>query len=191
MADLRRNGWKSVALMTDYALRSLDNKMFNKIFSAIDAAIALGADNYIAEAGALPTQATMDALALYLNDRDGGTIVALNKYIQAASKLDGFVSSDMINEVHRTGFLGMYDGNPMHGISAARKQANGDLLIPDKIMLGIAGKLGTLDMKGDVRTYEVEETNKEIIDLKITGFTFGYSFNKDSLENVCKVVMAK
>ena len=190
-ADLRRNGWKSVALLTDYILRTLDNKMFSKVFGAVDAAIALGSDNYIAESTALPTQATMDALALYLNDRDGGTIIALNKYIQAASKLNGFVSDDMINEVHRTGGLGMYDGIPMHGISAAKKQGDGTLLLPDKRIFGVAGKIGTLDMKGDVRTYETEETNKEVIDLKVTGFTFGYSFSKDSLENICKVVMAK
>lgn len=51
------------------------------------------------------TRYTMDALALYLNDRGGGNIVALNKYIQAASKLRGFESEAMKDEVHRTGVL--------------------------------------------------------------------------------------
>ncbi len=46
-------------------------------------------------------------------------------------------------------------------------------------------------MKGDVYTYETEENQKEVIDLKITGFTFGYAFNKDSLDNMAKVVMAR
>jgi len=46
-------------------------------------------------------------------------------------------------------------------------------------------------MKGEVHTYETEEINKEVIDLKIADFTYGYSFNKDSLDNVCKVVLAK
>jgi len=189
--DLRRNGWKSVALLTEYADKALRNKMFYHIFNAIDAAIASGADNYISEAGALPSQATMDALALYLNDRGGGNIVALNKYIQAASKLRGFESEAMKDEVHRTGVLKLYDGNTMVGITAAKKQANGELLIPDKRIFGIAGKVGSLDMKGDVYTYETEENQKEVIDLKITGFTFGYAFNKDSLDNMAKVVMAK
>ena len=130
-ADLRRNGWKTVALLTEYAQKALENKMFYDIFSAVDAAIATGAENCITETGSVPTQATMDALALYLNDRNGGVAVALTKYIQAASKLQGYNSQEMLNELHRTGALGMYDGIAMHGISSAKKQANGELLIPD------------------------------------------------------------
>lgn len=164
--------------------------MFYDIFSVVDAAIAQGAENCFVESGATPSQATMDAVALYLNDRNGGSIVGLSKYIQAISKLNGFVSDEMINEVHRTGRLGVYDGIPLHPVSGAHKQANGELLIPDKKLYGISGKVGTLDMKGEVRTYETENNNKETIDLKITGFTYGYSFNKDTLENVCKIVIA-
>ena len=189
--DLRRNGWKSVALLTDYATRALENAMFYDIFSVVDAAITSGAENYIAEANALPSQATMDALALYLNDRGAGTVVALSKYIQAASKLTGFNSADMLNEIHRTGRLGMYDGVSLYPVSAAKRQGDGSLLLPDKRMFGISGKIGSLDMKGEVHTYETENNNKETIDLKIADFTYGYAFNKDSLENVCKVVFAK
>lgn len=188
-ADLRRNGWKTVALLTEYAQKSLENKMFYDIFSAVDAAISIGAENCIVEAGTTPSQATMDALALYINDRNGGSVVALSKYIQAASKLTGFNSEEMLNEIHRTGRLGVYDGVSLYPISAAKKQASGELLIPDKKMFGIAGKVGALDMKGEVRTLETENNNKETIDLKITGFSYGYSFNNDSLENICKVVI--
>lgn len=129
--DLRRNGFKSVALLADYAVQALNNAMFYDIFSAVNAAITAGADNYIAEANATPSQATMDALALYLNDRGNGTIIGLSKYIQAASKLTGFTSSDMINEVNRNGRLGVYGGNSLYPISAAKKQGNGELLFPD------------------------------------------------------------
>lgn len=189
-ADMRRNGWKSVATLTEYATRALENAMFYDIFGVIDAAIAMGAENYISEAGATPSQATMDALALYLNDRGTGTVVALSKYIQAASKLPGFHSEEMLNEVHRTGRLGMYDGVNLYPVSAAKRQGDGSLLIPDKRLFGIAGKIGALDMKGEVHTYETMNNNKETVDLKIADFTYGYSFNKDSLENVCKVVIA-
>lgn len=190
--DLRRNGWKSVALMTEYATKALTNAMFYDIFSVLDAAIASGAENFLNETGATPSQATMDALALYINDRaDGaGVAIALSKYIQAASKLNGFVSEEMKNEVHRVGRLGTYDGVTLRGISSAQRQGNGSLLIPDKRIYGIAGKVGTLDMKGEVHTYETEETNKEVIDIKVADFTYGYSFNKDTLENVFKVVLA-
>ena len=163
--------------------------MFYDIFSAIDAAISIGAENCIVEAGTTPSQATMDALALYINDRNGGSVVALSKYIQAASKLTGFKSEEMLNEIHRTGRLGVYDGVSLYPMSAAKKQASGELLIPDKKLFGIAGRVGALDMKGEVRTYETENNNKETIDLKITGFSYGYSFNNDSLENICKVVI--
>lgn len=189
-ADLRRNGFKTVALLTEYAEKALINKRYYDIFSAVGAAIASGAENYIVEAGKTPTQATMDAVALYLNDRGGGQVVGLSKYIQAVSKLQGFHSEEMLNEIHRTGRLGVYDGVSMYPISAAKKQANGDLLFPDKMLLGVAGRVGSLDMKGEIRTYETENNNKETIDLKITGFTYGYSFNKDTLENVCKVVIS-
>lgn len=190
-ADMRRNGWKSIATLTEYATRALENAMFYDIFGTIDAAIAMGADNYIAETGALPSQATMDKLALYLTDRGNGTVIALSKYIQGASKLTGFNSQEMLNEIHRTGRLGMYDGVSLYPISAAKRQGDGSLLIPDKRMFGIAGKIGSLDMKGEVHTYETMNNNKETVDLKIADFTYGYAFNKDTLENVCKVVFAQ
>lgn len=59
------------------------------------------------------------------------------------------------------------------------------------MLIGCAGTIGTLDMKGEVHTYETENNNKETIDLKIADFTYGYAFNKDSLDNICKVVFAK
>ena len=45
-------------------------------------------------------------------------------------------------------------------------------------------------MKGEIRTYETEEVNKEVIDLKITGFQYGYTIPAQKLENVCKIVLA-
>ena len=189
--DLRRNGFKSIALMTDYAVRSLQNAMFYDIFSAVDAAIANGAENYINETGTIPSQASVDKATLYLNDRGGGTFVCLSKYAQAMSKLTGYNSEEMLNEIHRTGRLGVIDGISLYPISGAHKQANGELLIPDHRIFGISSeKLGSLDMKGEIRTYETEEVNKEVIDLKITGFQYGYTIPAQKLENVCKIVLA-
>ncbi len=132
-AELRRNGWKTVSLLTEYAMDALKNAMFYDIFNALDTGIVYSAANYITEATTMPTQASMDAMALYLMEHSDGdkSIVGLSKYIQAASKLTGFVSEDMKNEVHRTGLLGTYDGCDMFPINSTKKVGGTQLLIPD------------------------------------------------------------
>lgn len=191
--DLRRNGWKNVALISEYAVAALKNAMFYDIFNAIDAGISSGAANYIAESTAKPTQATMDALALYLAERANPAecnIIALYKYIQSASKLTGFDSDNMRDEVNRNGRLGVYDGVPLTPITSAKKVGS-NLMIPDKRMFGVAGIIGNLDMKGEIHTYEDMDNNKEQVHLMFKDFTYGYSFNDNAIENVCKVVMAQ
>lgn len=189
--DLRRNGWKTVSLLTEYAVKALENAMFADVFGAVNAAITQGAPNFIVETTAMPTAASIDALALYVNDRANGNGVAvgLSKYIQAISKLPGFDSNEMLNELNRTGRLGLYDGVALHPISGAKRLGNDEFLIPDKRIFGIAGKIGALDMKGDVHVYEEENINKEMIHIKVADFTYGYSFNNDSIENMCVIAI--
>ena len=63
--------------------------------------------------------------------------------------------------------------------------------MPDHRIFGLSSeKLGVLDMKGEVRTYETEEVNKEVIDLKITGFQYGFVLPASKIENACKIVLA-
>lgn len=192
--DLRRNGWKTVAKITEYAVATFKNVLFKDIFDVIDAGIVDGADNYInASSMQTPDQVVADQLALYLQDRtDGGEgiIVGRSKYIQAMSKLNGFASDEMKNEVNKTGKLGTYDGCTLVPVSSAKSLGDGSKLIADKRLFGIAGKIGTLTMKGEMHTYQVEDPNKEQIHLLFKDFTYGYSFNKDTLENVVKVVLA-
>lgn len=190
--DIKVNGWKSVALFTDYAVAAFRNKMFYDVLNAIDNGIAMGAANYIAETSAMPTQASMDKMALYLMEQEDESrnIVALTKYIQAASKLSSFVSDELINEVNRNGRLGVYDSCSMYPISSAKKLGDGSLLIPDKRMFGIAGKVGTLTMRGDINVYQHEDTNKEKFHFKLAGFNYGYAFNKDTLDKVCVMHLA-
>lgn len=192
-ADVARNGWKSVAKITEFAMVEFKNAMFADIFATINAGISNGAPNYLAITGSAPTQADMDKIALYVNDRANGdgVIVALSKYIQAASKMTGFNSEEMLNEIHRTGRLGMYDGVSLYPISGAKKLGNGSLLIQDKRIFGIAGKIGTLQMKGDVKVYEDLNNNNEKITLLFKDFTYAYAFNDTSLENVIMGVVAQ
>lgn len=190
-ADLRRNGWKSVANITEYATVALKNAMFFDIFNSIDTLITTGAANCISESGSNPSQATMDALALYLAEHADPAecnIVALYKYIQAASKLNGFASDNMKDEVHRTGRLGVYDGISMIPVSSAKK-VNKGLLLPDKRIFGVAGKVGSLNMKGEINVYEDMDNNNERVHLLFKDFTYGYAFKGEALDRVCKVTL--
>ena len=192
-ADLRRNGWKTISTYTEYALAAFKNMLFKDIFDVIDVGIASGAENYIdATSMALPDLVTADALSLYLQDRNdngSGLIIARSKYIQAMSKLKGYLSDELMNEINRTGRLGTYDGCSLIPISSAKKLGDGTGLIADKRIFGIAGKIGSLNMKGEIHTYQVEDPNKEQIHLLFKDFTYGYAFNKDTLDNVVKVVL--
>lgn len=191
-ADIERGGWKTVALLTEYAVAALKNKLFQVIFDVVDSAIVAGAENYIFVTSTLPTEVAMQQAALYIQDRaDGseGAFIARSKYVQAISLFPTFVSQEMMNEVHRTGRLGMYQGVSLYPISSAKKLGDGSGLIMDNRIFGIAGKIGTLTMKGDIKTYQTEDVNKEVVHLLFKNFTFGYAFNKDTLENVVKVVL--
>ena len=190
-ADLERNGWKTVALITEYAVAALKNKLFQTIFDVIDGAIVSGAENYISVTATLPTEVAMQQAALYIQDRTEGegAFVARSKYIQAISLFPTFVSQDMMNEVWRTGRLGTYQGVSLVPISSAKKLGDGSGLIMDKRIFGIAGKIGSLSMKGEIKTYQTEDVDKEVIHLLFKNFTFGYAFNADTLENVVKVVL--
>ena len=192
--DIRRNGWKTVATLTDYAMDALKNALFADVFGALDSAITLGADNYIANASQTLLPASMDALALYINDlgQPNAYIIALSKYIQQASKFTGFASDGMKDEVYNNGFLGKYDGIPMRRVSS-HATVNNDgstLLIPDKRVFGIAGKIGALDMRGDVHVYQSEDIDDEKIHIKVADFTYGYAFNTASIaDHVAKIVL--
>lgn len=190
--DIERNGWKTVARITEYANAAFMNAMFADAFDMIDAGITSGAANYINETGTKPTQASMDALRLYVADRANGDglIVGLNKYIYAASKLTGFNSNEMLNEIHRNGSLGMYDGVDMFGISGAKTLGDGSLLIKDHRLFGVAGKIGSLAMRGDVVAYQDADNNKESFHIMLKGFNYGIAMNADTLQNVAKMVIA-
>lgn len=190
-ADLRRNGFKSVATLTTYAEEALKNALFADVFTTIDAGVT-GGEQVIAVEGTQPTQAAMDALALYLTDRNASdaVVVALNKYCKAIGRMDGFaeyMSSDMKDKFNRYGLIDFYGGVRVAGVSGAYKTGEGNLMVPDKRIFGIAGKIGTLDMKGDIHTYEVEEPQKEIIHLMVKDFTYAYGIS--NLDKIAKITL--
>ena len=179
-----------VDLLTTFAKEALQNALFYDVFNAIDAAIT-GGEQKIEVTGAVPTITAMDALELYLTDRNPNDSVAvcLTKYAQAIGRMEGFyhyMSGNMKDNFNRYGLVEGYGRMAIAAISSAHKQGNGDLLIPDKKIFGIAGKIGTLDMKGTLHVYEDSDNNKEAINIKVADFTYGYAVAK--IENVAKIV---
>lgn len=189
--DLRKNGFKSVAGLAVYMKETCQNALFYDVFSQIDAAIT-GGEAMITIAGSTPALADMDALSLYLNDRDdNAVIVTLNKYAQAIRRMEGFsqyMSESMKDEFNRYGLAKTYDGIGIAGISGAKRQGNGNLLIPDKRIYGIAGKIGNLDMKGDIHTYQDMNNQSEQVHLTLKDFTYGFGIT--NIENCAKAVMS-
>lgn len=191
-ADLRKNGFKSIAALEVYMKEACQNALFYDLFDQVDAALVSG-DAVISETGATPTLDGMDKLSLYLNDRnENSVIVTLNKYAQALRRMSNFaqyMSDSMKNEFNRYGLAKTYDGIGIAGISGAKRQGNGNLLIPDKRIFGIAGKVGNLDMKGDIHTYQDMNNQQEQVHLTLKDFTYGFAITK--IENCAKVVFAQ
>lgn len=189
--DTRKNGFKSIALGTTYATEALQNAFFYDVFSMADAAVT-GGDQVITESTAAPTQATMDKLSLYLIDRNptDSVAVCLSKYAQAIGRMSGYaqyMSEEMKNDFNRYGLTKFYDGIRIAGISSAKKLGSGQLLIPDKKIFGFAGKIGTLDMKGETHVYETMDNQSEVIAIEVKDFT--YSFCITDIEQFAKVVV--
>lgn len=190
-ADLRRNGWKTVSLIAENAVAALKNSRFAVVMAALDNAIVSGAPNYITEATTMPTATSMDALATYIAERQengDAVILGLYKYILAASKLQS-ASDSMKDEMYRNGILSYYGGIPMKYVSSAKK-VQGQLMLPDNRIFGVAGRIGTLTQKGDIRTYEVENPSREYVHLMWKDYTFGYAISPTALEKVAKIVLA-
>lgn len=190
--EMRRNGFKSVALLTNYAVEALRNKQFYDIFTTVDTAIT-GGEQSITETESAPTLTTWDAFGLYLLDRDASPVaVTLSKYAQALGRMTGhaqYLSDDMKNNFNRYGLVNFNDGINIASISGAKKLVSGAFLIPDKKIFGVAGKIGTLDQKGDIRVYETMDNNEEKVNVKLTGFEYGYCIT--DIDKLAKITMAK
>lgn len=189
--ELRKNGFKSIANLTVFMKEACQNALFYDVLSQIDAAI-VGGDAKIDVTGSAPALTDMDALSLYLNDRsDDSVIVCLTKYAQAIRRMNGYaqyLSNDMKNDFNRYGLVKTYDSIGIAAISGAKRQGNGNLLIPDKRIFGIAGVVGSLDMKGDIHVFQDMNNQSEQVHVMLKDFTYGFAITK--IENCAKIVMS-
>ena len=180
--DLRKNGFKSVATLTTYAKEALQNALFYDVFSMIDNAI-VGGEQLVTTA--------VDAFNLYLLDRDPSAVaVCLSKYAQALGRMSGraqYMSDSMKDEFNRYGLVNFIDGVRIASISGAKKTGKGQLMLPDLRIFGVAGKIGGLDMKGELHTYEDLDNSNEKVIIRVKDFT--YSVGITNIENCNKMVL--
>lgn len=176
---LRRLGAGAVAELLVYIREALEAKKLSKVMEKIVAGVPAG-ENVISESSNLPTDTTMQAIELRLLDAadndEKPTLFGLNKYIQAITRLDGVTkfATDRVKDMYNsTGFVQYYGGVELFGYSGAKKMADGSFVVPDKTLIGIAGKIGTHVTRGDAHVYEESDINAEKVHLKVGGYQFG------------------
>jgi hypothetical protein len=192
--ELRRNGYKNVANLVNWAREAFEVKRVALVFAALSAAISSGAANYINETSTAPTDTSMAALQLYLSEvSDGSAPIAfgLNKYIQAVGNLTNVNTNKTDVEKglwNSTGYVKNYAGVELIGFSALKKFPDNTTVVPDKTLFGVAGKIGNLDMKGELNVYETPDNDSEKLTIKMNGYTFGYCIT--DITKVAKMVIA-
>lgn len=188
--DLRKNGFKAIATLTTFMKEACQNALFYDVFSMADAAVT-GGEQLIDAQSATPTMEAMDKLSLYLNDRGSdNVIITLNKYAQAIRRMPNFaqyLSDSMKDDFNRYGLVKTYDGIGVAGISGARKTGTGNLMLPEKRIYGISEKLGNLDMKGEIHTYQDMNNQGEKVHLMLKDFTYGVMLTH--IENFAKITL--
>ena len=190
--DLRRNGFKSIATLATFMKEACQNALFFDALSMADNAVT-GGEQVIAVSGATPTLEAMDKMSLYLNDRGSdNVIITLNKYAQAIRRMSNFsqyMSDAMKDDFNRYGFVKTYDGIAIAGISGAKKTGTGSLLLPEKRIYGISNKIGNLDMKGEIHTYQDMNNQSEKVHIMLKDFTYGFMLT--NIENFAKITLSE
>lgn len=194
LQDMRRGGYKTVANMVTYINDALEMNKIVRVINLIDNTIVSGNPGYITESGTNVTETSADALALYLADMSLGDtprIFALNKYIQTIASFDkaqAYATDAVKNQFNNDGFLRQYAGCILTGFSGQRKLANGELVLPDKKVFGVAGKVGRLTTRGETQVYQETDINSEKIHIKVGGYAFGVMLTAP--EMVGKIVIS-
>ena len=164
--------------------------MFQDAIAYLDTLITSSTtEQYFTASGSL-TQAAVDQLTLYLLERGVNPfILGRTKYAQQIARMTGqnqFMSDSMKNDFNRYGLVSFIDGVRVAHIPTVVK-VNEQPVLPDEKLFGIADKIGTLDMKGTLRMYETFDNTAEKVNIKLTGFEYGFMIANP--ENVCKLVI--
>ena len=98
-----------------------------------------------------------------------------------------YMSNAMKDEFNRYGLVNFIDGVRIASISGAKKTGKGQLMLPDLRIFGVAGKIGALDMKGELHTYEDMDNSNEKVIIRVKDFT--YYVGITNIENCNKMVL--
>lgn len=188
--QLRKNGWKTVANLTMFMEETLKNKLFRDCIAYLDTLITSSMpEQYFTASGSL-TQAGIDQLTLYLLEHGvNPLILGRTKYAQQIARMTGqsqYMSEEMKNNFNRYGLVDFVDGVRVAHIPSVIK-VNEQPVLADKTLYGISDKIGTLETRGSLRAYETFDNTAERVDIKLTGFEFGFMITNP--ENLCKLVI--
>lgn len=186
--QLRKNGFKTVANLTTFMEESLKNCLFRDAIAYFDSLItSTMTEQYFTTTGSL-TQAGIDEMTLYLLERGVNPfILGRTKYAQQIARMAGqtqYMSDEMKNNFNRYGLVDFIDGVRVAHVPSVI-EVNGQPVLPEGKLFGIADKIGTLDMKGSLRMYETFDNTAEKVDIKLTGFEYGFMVTNP--ENICKL----
>ena len=193
LADIRRGGYKTVSNLITFIQEALEAKKIASILGIVDGAITNGMAGYIAEATSMPTETSMQQLALYMADvKDDEMPLAfgLNKYMQVVAGLSGVTSylTDAVRNMYNTtGLVQNYAGLELMGLSGQKKLADGSFIVPDKTIFGVAGKVGKCITRGETQVLQNTDINSEKIHIKVNGYTFGTLI--EDMSKIAKVAM--
>lgn len=181
LQEVRRGGYRSVATLIQFIRDALDQKKLAKIMEVIDGTVVEGGANFIRESEAVPTEAAMDQLALYLMDvaTGDGDLMAFgqNRYLQPVVGYDKavkYATEDDKNFFNQHGLRAMYSGLKLQGYSGLKKMADGNLVMPNGVVFGTAGKIGEMATRGETRVYQETDINSEKIHIKVNGYAFDF-----------------
>lgn len=195
LQEIRRGGFRTVANLVTYIREAMEYRKLQTVMSAlVDSILSSETERYFAGTAANGVgDAEAKALALYLHDvSDGETplMVAQNKHLMELVGTDGiqnFLTDKEKNLFNNSGFLKMFAGCELEGFSG-QKKIGGSVVFPANVVLGIAGKVGDMAVRGEANVYQETDINSEKIHIKVNGFTFGYAITHP--EMVGKIVLA-
>ena len=194
LQEIRRGGFRTVANLVTYIREAMEYKKLQTVLNALADSVASSETQryFSGSANDGVTDKGAKALALYLHDvSDGETplFVAQNKHLMELVGTDGiqnFLTDKEKNLFNSTGFVRQFAGCDLMGLSG-QKKIGGNIVFPANVVLGIAGKVGEMAVRGEANVYQETDINSEKIHIKVNGFTFGYAVTHP--EMVGKIVL--